>query len=221
MISKFADDTKICSIVDSEEGYQKLQQDLDQMGKWAEKWQMEFNIDKYEVLHFGKSNQGRSFMVNSRALRSVVEQKDFGVQVHSSLKVESQVDRAVKMAFGTLAFNSQGMKYRIWEVMLQLYRTLRVVCKWNELLAEVVDMGTLTFKRHLDKYMDRRCHRHKSGLTVLQHLSAPQPVELQGSLVPDSCIHEVIGVNKRQGSIYQHWHLYITISEGLHSELEK
>ena len=42
MISKFADDTKIDGIIDSEEGYQKLQQDLDQLGKWAEKWQMEF-----------------------------------------------------------------------------------------------------------------------------------------------------------------------------------
>ena len=32
-----SDDTKIGGIVDSEEGYQKLQQDLDQLGKWAEK----------------------------------------------------------------------------------------------------------------------------------------------------------------------------------------
>eukprot|EP00061_Rhincodon_typus_P002278 g17064.t1 len=64
MISKFADDTKIVRIMDSEEGYQKLQQDLDQLGKWAEKVQMEFKIDKCELLHFGKSNQDRSFMVN-------------------------------------------------------------------------------------------------------------------------------------------------------------
>ena len=41
MISKFVDDTKIGGIVDSEEGYQKLQQDLDQLrsgprnGKWS------------------------------------------------------------------------------------------------------------------------------------------------------------------------------------------
>ena len=46
MNSKFADDTKIGGIVDCEEGYQKLQQDLDQLGKWAKKWQMEFNIGK-------------------------------------------------------------------------------------------------------------------------------------------------------------------------------
>eukprot|EP00061_Rhincodon_typus_P005451 g24982.t1 len=38
MIDKFVDDTKISCTVDNEEGYQKLQQDLDQLGKWAEKW---------------------------------------------------------------------------------------------------------------------------------------------------------------------------------------
>eukprot|EP00061_Rhincodon_typus_P001378 g14633.t1 len=54
MLSKFADDTKIGDAVVSEEGYFRIQQDLDQMGRWAEEWQMEFNLDKCEVLHFGK-----------------------------------------------------------------------------------------------------------------------------------------------------------------------
>eukprot|EP00061_Rhincodon_typus_P007068 g28364.t1 len=46
IVSKFADDTKIGGVVDSEVGYLKVQQDLDQMDLWAEVWQMEFNLDK-------------------------------------------------------------------------------------------------------------------------------------------------------------------------------
>eukprot|EP00061_Rhincodon_typus_P003484 g20206.t1 len=57
MISKFADDTKIGSIVGNEEGYQKLQQNLDKLRKRTKKWQTESNMDKCEVLHFGKSDQ--------------------------------------------------------------------------------------------------------------------------------------------------------------------
>eukprot|EP00061_Rhincodon_typus_P006699 g27627.t1 len=45
MVSKFADDTKIGGVVNSEEGYLRVQRDLDQMGQWAEEWQMEFNLD--------------------------------------------------------------------------------------------------------------------------------------------------------------------------------
>jgi len=42
--------------VDSAEGYLGLQQDLDQLGQWSDEWQMEFNLDKCEVVHFGRSN---------------------------------------------------------------------------------------------------------------------------------------------------------------------
>eukprot|EP00061_Rhincodon_typus_P003539 g20325.t1 len=48
MVSRFVDDTKIGGIVDSEEGFLRFQRDLDQMGQWAEKWQMEFSLDKCE-----------------------------------------------------------------------------------------------------------------------------------------------------------------------------
>ena len=68
MVSKFADDTKIGGIVDSEEGYLGLQRDLDQLGRWADEWQMEFNLDKCEVMHFGRLSQGRTYSVNCRAL---------------------------------------------------------------------------------------------------------------------------------------------------------
>ena len=53
MVSKFADDTKIGGTVDSEEGYLGMQRDLDQLGQWADEWQMEFNLDKCEVMYFG------------------------------------------------------------------------------------------------------------------------------------------------------------------------
>ena len=124
LVSKCADESKLGGIIDSEEGYQELQGDLDQLGKWAENWQLEFNTDKCEVLHFGKSNQGRTCTVNGRVLESVEEQRDRGVQVHSSLKAASQVDRVVKKVFNTLAFISQGIEYRSWDIMLQLYKSL-------------------------------------------------------------------------------------------------
>eukprot|EP00061_Rhincodon_typus_P004291 g22226.t1 len=77
---------------------------------------MEFNLDKCVMLHFG--NQSRTYTLNGRALGSVVEERDLGVQVHSSLKMTSQVDRVIKKVFGTLAFIDQSIGYRSWYNML-------------------------------------------------------------------------------------------------------
>ena len=85
---------------------------------------MVFNLDKCEVMHFGRLNQCRTYSVNGRALGRVTEQRDLGVQVDSSLKVESQVDRVVKKAFGMLGFICQNIEYRSWDVLFKLYKTL-------------------------------------------------------------------------------------------------
>ena len=123
-ISKYADDTKVGGVVDNGVGFQSLQGDLCRLEEWAERWQMEFNAEKCEVLHFGRNNPNRTYRVNGRALRNAVEQRDLGITVHSSLKVESHVDRVVKKAFGMLAFINQSIEYKSWEVMLKLYKAL-------------------------------------------------------------------------------------------------
>ena len=45
MILKFADDTKIFRKVTSATDRVQLQQDLNRLCDWAEKWQMEFNVE--------------------------------------------------------------------------------------------------------------------------------------------------------------------------------
>ena len=55
---------------------------------------------------------------------AVIEQRDLGVQIHSSLKVESQVDKVVKKALGMLGFIGQNIEYRSWDILLKLYKTL-------------------------------------------------------------------------------------------------
>jgi len=55
---------------------------------------------------------------------SVDEQRDLGVHVHRSLRFATQVDRAVKKAYGVLAFIGRGIELQSQEVMLQLYKTL-------------------------------------------------------------------------------------------------
>ena len=63
-VSKFADDTKIFQRICTDDARNTLQQDLNRLGEWSEKWQMKFNEDKCNVMHFGSSNPKKKYTLN-------------------------------------------------------------------------------------------------------------------------------------------------------------
>ena len=52
-VLKFADDTKVFRKVTNDTDKQSLQDDLDKLVKWSEKWQMLFNFGKCKCIHIG------------------------------------------------------------------------------------------------------------------------------------------------------------------------
>lgn len=52
----------------------------------------------------------------------VLQNKDLEMQVHSSLKVASQVDRVVVKVL--VAFIGKDIQFKNWVIMMQLYKSL-------------------------------------------------------------------------------------------------
>ena len=52
----FADDTKLYSRVERQEDCHTLQEDINKLVNWSEKWLMRFNTEKCKVLHFGHNS---------------------------------------------------------------------------------------------------------------------------------------------------------------------
>ena len=52
-ISKFADDTKIAK-VNTLSHLRSMQRVLDKLVTWANRWDMDFNVNKCGVMHIGK-----------------------------------------------------------------------------------------------------------------------------------------------------------------------
>ncbi|PJG57360.1 hypothetical protein CUC53_18445, partial [Aeromonas cavernicola] len=123
-ISKFADDTKLGGSVACDEDVRRIQGDLDRLGEWADTWQMMFNVNKCEVVHFGSKNRRADYYLKGVGLGKGEIQRDLGVLVHQSLKVNEQVQKAVKKANGMLAFITKGIEYKSKEILLHLYRAL-------------------------------------------------------------------------------------------------
>ena len=65
-VLKFADDTKLVARVGSEEDRERLRQDLIELFKWSEDWQMLFNLDKCAGWYLWLKPVGGIRIFNSR-----------------------------------------------------------------------------------------------------------------------------------------------------------
>ena len=85
-VTKFADDTKMSGKANCVEGVKRLQRDLDRLSEWARTWQMEYDVSKCEVIHFGRNNSRRDYYLKGEKLQHATVQRDLGVLVHESQK---------------------------------------------------------------------------------------------------------------------------------------
>uniref|UniRef100_A0A803K2X2 Reverse transcriptase domain-containing protein n=1 Tax=Xenopus tropicalis TaxID=8364 RepID=A0A803K2X2_XENTR len=123
-VSVFADDTKLCSPVNSIQDVTSLQQDLDQLAIWAAKWQMRFNVDKCKVMHLGCKNMQAPYTLNGTALGKSIMEKELGVLVDNKLGCSKQCQAAAARANKVLSCIKRGIDSREEGVILPLYRAL-------------------------------------------------------------------------------------------------
>ena len=68
-MKKFADDTKLATVTDSELQCQSFQDQIDCLLRWAEIWQMSFNLDKCVVMHLAHNNLQHNYHMGDWQLK--------------------------------------------------------------------------------------------------------------------------------------------------------
>ena len=67
-ILKFADDTIIFRSIRNNSDYE-LQEDINNLIRWSQDWQMLFNVNKCKVMYFRRSNESLSYYTNGAKLK--------------------------------------------------------------------------------------------------------------------------------------------------------
>ncbi len=123
-IRKFAGDMKIGNSITSDSDRQSLQDDLNKISEWSERWEMPFNVKKCHILQVGTRNLKYDYEMCDKKLKSVHCVKDLAVTIMLNLKFSQQCKEAAGKADRMLSFIKRNFSFKNKDINLPLYNGL-------------------------------------------------------------------------------------------------
>jgi len=155
----FVDDIKIYVVVDSDTKMTVLQEGLNKLQIWSERWQLNLSFQKFSVFHIGnKNNKSVHHSYNVQLIDNTAT-VDLGVIIDSKLRFNKHIANIVSKAHSRAALIRRCFKYRdpclLFRAFTVFVRPLLEYCSpvWNPHYHCDIDKIE-SVQRRFTKYID-------------------------------------------------------------------
>ena len=158
-------DTVLYAVCNNEDDHRVIQSDLE---KWANDWQMKFNVKNCKIIHLGHSNSKLQYWLDGNVLNST-SCEDLGVWISRDLKLTHHITEACKKANRMLEMMKRTIVYKNPYIPVTLYKSL--VCPHLEYSCSAWSPHYQKDKELLKK-VQRRFTRMCKELDYYDHLQS-------------------------------------------------
>ncbi len=147
---------------------QNIQDDLNTLQQWSDKWKLSLNASKCKTLHIGKDNVNHSYVMSTPSGQVILEsktcEKDLGVWIDDNLSFDEHISQAVKRANAKLAMIRRTFTYMDKKMLVQLYTSL---------VRPILEYGNVIWSPHLQSHINQLegvQHHATRMLSSISHL---------------------------------------------------
>jgi hypothetical protein len=106
----FADDCLLYREINSRNDHNKLQKDLEILGKWAENWGMRFNATKCYIMSIKKKTH-KCYQLGGHILEQVDSNPYLELQISEDLEWSTHISKITKKANTTIGFLRRNLQH--------------------------------------------------------------------------------------------------------------
>ena len=169
----FTDDNLLYLTVESQSDTNSLQKDLDELENWENRWLMEFNIDKCQILRVTHKHDPlyHEYTLHGKILESVDSAKYLGVTITSDLPWNQHISNIVTKGNQTLGFLRRNLRINSPELTSTAYKSL--VQPTVEYASSVWDPSTKQNRDRLEMVQHRaaryvlNCYERSASVTEM------------------------------------------------------